>query len=365
MQKRVQVITTMQAVFTLTSVMIGVGVLPLPRFAISSADTGAPLLTIVSIGLVFIGLSILAVLGNRFPGKSIIEYSETILGRGVAFLPGVLLAFFFAALSALISREFGEVIISAVLRQTPLEVTVLVMLFLSALSSRKNLINFVYIHTFYVPFILFPALIIAVLSLQNAEVLNLLPLTGNERQNLPIALLTISALFQGAFVLTLIIPSMKRPETAMKAVMGSIVIGGGLYLIIVLATLAVFGPGESSVMLWPTLELARMTTLPGGTLERFDAIFLIVWLISVFTTLYASYYLTIILLKKLVRFNDHRFLSTILFPVVFLMAMLPQNTFQLYEIIGWVGRWGLILTIAYPALLWIIAMIRRKRGFGT
>ncbi|GIQ63746.1 hypothetical protein PACILC2_23140 [Paenibacillus cisolokensis] len=86
---------------------------------------------------------------------------------------------FFAILAALIAREFGEVVITAVLKNTPLEVTVLVMLIMAAVSSRKNLTTFAYIHYFYSPLLLFPVLIIVVLSLKNAEVINLLPIWGN------------------------------------------------------------------------------------------------------------------------------------------------------------------------------------------
>ena len=65
---------------------------------------------------------------------------------------------FFAFLTGLGAREFGAVVITAILRETPLEVTVIVMLLLAAVTSRNDLNTFAYIHTFYLPIIIAPGL---------------------------------------------------------------------------------------------------------------------------------------------------------------------------------------------------------------
>jgi spore germination protein len=49
-------------------------------------------------------------------------------------------------------------------------------------------------------------------------------------------------------------------------------------------------------------------------------------------------------------------------PFVFVIAMLPQSVVQLYNIISIIGRYGLILTILYPGMLLIVALIRKARG---
>jgi spore germination protein len=55
-------------------------------------------------------------------------------------------------------------------------------------------------------------------------------------------------------------------------------------------------------------------------------------------------------------------LSFFLLAFVFIMAMLPQNILQMYTIIQNFGRIGLIITIAYPSVLLVIALLRKKRG---
>ena len=62
------------------------------------------------------------------------------------------------------------------------------------------------------------------------------------------------------------------------------------------------------------------------------------------------------------KVNDHKLFSPFLLPFVFVMAMLPQNVVQMYEMIGRIGFFGVGLLIGYPALLLVIAVARKKRG---
>jgi spore germination protein len=355
-------VTMIQAAIVIFSTIIGVGILALPRIAVEKVDTGSPFLTFLGMTIAFFGLFIVTKLGTRFPNKSIIQYSEIIVGKWPGRIGSLFIILFFTILTALTSREFGEVVITSVLRQTPLEVTVIVMLVLAAFASRNDLTTFTYIHHFYFPFILFPAIVIVALSLKNANPIYLQPIFGNDPDGMVTGALTVAALFQGFFVVTLIIPMMRNPKRAMKASIYGMLLAGGLYIAIVTATLSVFGAEETKNVLWPTLELAKMTSLPGEVLERLDAAFLAIWVTAVFTTLLSSYYLVIHFTSKLFQLRDHKMLSFFVLPYIFVIAMLPQNILQMYEIIEIIGRVGLLITIGYPTFLYLVAIIRKKRG---
>jgi spore germination protein len=358
-------ITTIQAAIIIFSTIIGVGVLALSLFAVRSAETGGPLVTLLGIFIASLGLCFISLLGMRFPTKTIIEYSEDLIGKWLARGISCIIILYFAVITALASREFGEVVLTSVLTRTPLEVTVIVMLLLAAIYSRADITIFAYIHHFYFPVILFPGLIIVVLSLKNASLINLMPIWGNEHYQIALGILTMAALFQGFFVMTIVIPAMRRPEKAMIASAAGMFIAGGLYLLIVIATIAVFGSEEIKKLIWPTLELAKTTSLPANVLERLDGAFLAVWVTAVFTTIYSTYYLTIHSINKLFRVGDQKRFSFFVFPFIFVIAMLPQNVLQLYQIIEVVGRWGLVITVAYPFILLVVALIRKKkRGDG-
>jgi spore germination protein len=355
-------ITAMQAGAIMGSTVIGVGVLPLPLFAVRAADSAAPLITLIGLLIGSISLSIVIWLGIRFPRKSIIQYSEDLIGRWLAAIGSFAIIGFFAVLTSLAAREFGEVVVTSVLKTTPVEITVIVMLLLAAIATRNAITTFAYMHYFYFPLLLVPGLLIVALSLKNAEPINLQPIWFQRPQGVMRGVLTIAALFQGNFIMTMIIPSMIAPRKAIKSGLWGMSIGGGLYVVIVAAAVGVFGAEEIKNLLWPTLELAKATSLPANVLERLDAAFLAVWVTAVFTTLLTSYFLTIYATRQLFRLADHRMLSFFMLPFVFAMAMMPQNIVQMYNIVELVGQIGLCLTIGYPALLTLISLIRKKRG---
>ncbi|MEF3311647.1 endospore germination permease [Paenibacillus sp. GYB004] len=358
-------ITEIQAAIIVISTIIGVGVLPLPLFASRAGGTGGPMVTAAAVVTALVSLLLITKLGQRFPKQTIVQYSEELIGKWPARLGTVCIIVFFGVLTAMTAREFGEVVITSVLKKTPLDVTVIVMLLLAALSTRNSLATFAYIHQFYFPLILFPAMVIIALSLKNANLLYLQPIWGESTAGMLHGILIIAALFQGSFVMTLVIPAMRSPGKAMRASVWGIAISGGLYLLIVIATLAVFGPEETNKLLWPTLELAKVTSLPANILERLDAAFLAIWVTAVFTTLLSAHYFTIHALSQLFRLNDHKLFSMMLLPYVFVMAMYPKNVLQMYEIISIVGRIGLVLTFVYPLFLLLVAIFRKKGGGKT
>lgn len=358
-------VTMIQAAIILISTIIGVGVLALSLFAVRAADSGAPLVTLLGIVIGSVGLGFITLLGMRFPTKSIIEYSEDLIGKWPARACSVLIITYFSVITALASREFGEVVITSILTKTPLEVTVIAMLLLAAITSRADMTTFTYIHHFYFPLILFPGLLIVVFSLKNAHVINLLPIWGNEPSGMSAGILTMAALFQGSFIMTIVIPAMRRPERAMMASVLGMAIAGGLYMLIVVATVGVFGAEETKNLVWPTLELAKTTSLPANILERLDGAFLAVWVTAVFTTLFSTYYLVVRSLSQLFRLRDHKLFSSFVFPFIFVIAMVPQNVLHMYQIIQIVGRYGLVITVAYPFILLVVALIRKKKKGGS
>jgi len=355
-------VTTIQAAAILISTVIGVGVLPLPLFAVRSANTGAPLVTLLAVLLSSSGLWIVTKLGMRFPHQAFTQYSEIILGKWPGRIGSAIVILFFAVLSSLAAREFGEVVITSVLKKTPLEVTVILMLLLATLAARNDMTTFTYINHLYLPIILGPAILIVALSLKNANADFLLPVWGNEPREILNGVLIIAALLQGSFIQTIVIPAMRKPQNAMKACFWGMFIVGFLYITIVIAAVGVFGPEETKQLLWPTLELAKTTTLPGNILERLDAAFLAIWVTAVFTTIFSSYYLTIHLASRLFGLRDHRMLSLFVVPFLFAMAMTPQSILQMYQVIEIVGKFGLLITIVYPLLLLLVASVRKKRG---
>ncbi|RSL33489.1 spore gernimation protein [Salibacterium salarium] len=355
-------ITSVQTATILISTIIGVGVLNLPRTVVEAADTGGPFITLIGVIIAFISVMVITKLGLRFPDQSIIDYSEMIVGKWMSRLYGVVLISLFIMLTGITAREFGTVMSTSVLSETPIEVTVIVMLLLAAFFTRNNLTTFAYIHNFYVPAILITGVTITAVSMQHAEPLYLQPVFGSElNSEMFTGILSVAAIFQGAFIITIIIPYMQKPEQAKKAVFWGITTAGCFYIMVVIITLAVFGTEEIKTLFWPTLELARTISLPGNFLQRADVLFLTFWVVTVFTTIFSNYMFLVQALRQFFRLNDHKMLSFFLLPIIFGLSMVPENVLQLYGIVEVVTWFGLAVTILVPLFLLVMVKIQ-KRG---
>ncbi len=356
-----KVLLPSQKTAIIASTIVGVGVLALPRIAVEMAGTGAPFATALAALVGWLGLAIMVKLGNRFPDLTIYQYSQVITGRFFGKVFGLLFAAFFAVLTALAAREFGEVVVTVVLKRTPLEVTTVILILLAASATRNNMATFGRIHQFYLPFVVVPGILIVLLSMKNAHSIYLLPLWGTGVRGILRGTVLVGALFQGFAVAGITHTYMTDRKVALRAATEGLAIAGFVYVLAVAGALAVFGPEEIRGLMWPTLELAKTTAVPGGIIERLDAPFIIVWVTAVFTTVYSTYMLAAVGLTQCCGLQDHKTFVLPLIPVIYVMALRPSNIEVLYRVISVVGVAGLPLTIGWPALLWLIAAIRGLR----
>lgn len=352
-------ITTLQTQAVVISTILGVGVLSFPQFMAKIADSGAPLVTFAGIVLSFIALVPLALVGRKFPGQNLLAFSQLLIGKWLTVLFSTLVILLFLAVTGITLRQTSEAITLIVLPTTPVEVVSLLMLMILVLSSRRNIVKFSYIHYFYLPFILVPFIIILMSSLKYGEYINLLPVIGVHPRHLAEGTLMITGLFQVSFVLAIVLPHMSNPKKALSASLWAIASAAVFYLFIVIASVAVFGAEEMKQMVFPTLELARSTSLSFGGLQRVDGIFIIIWVLMVFTTLFSTYYICLYFLCRMFNLEDHRWLATWLFPFVYAFSLLPRNVFQLYQMGNLLNLAGLGITFGYPLLLWVMSLFRK------
>ena len=95
MVKRQDKLSNIQYSSLITSTIIGVVVIRLPRLAVASAGVGAVLATFNSGVLATVIAVAIAILGKRFYNQTIMEYSSLILGKVLGKLFGALIALFF------------------------------------------------------------------------------------------------------------------------------------------------------------------------------------------------------------------------------------------------------------------------------
>jgi len=359
-------VTSLQLGMSIGTAIIGVGILAFPRITSELAQTGAPFTAMVAVVIAILGGLVLVYLGNQYPEQTIFEYADILVGKWVGGIVLFVMGGYFLDLGALAAREFGEVVVTSVLPQTPIPATILVILLLAVHAARKDIAKFTRILTLYMPIVYAPVLAIVVLSLKSARLANIMPVLavfhGQRAGSIVLSIGVVTALYQNLMIAGMIIPFMYQPKRAWKSVTLGITAAGMLYLILSYATLAVFGVEEIQNLLWPTLELAKTAALPAAFIERLDPIFLSVWVTAVFCAIYAAYYLGIQALSHVFRFQDQRVFAIAALPIVLDLSRQPPNIVDLYQTIKVVGLSGLPLTFGYPLVLLVMHWIRTRKG---
>ncbi|MGN7941000.1 endospore germination permease [Virgibacillus sp. 6R] len=360
-------ISVFQAAAIMINSSIGVSLLALPRIASEKAGSGALFVTLLAVILFITSVWICSTLAKRFPKESFLAYSQTIIGKRFGKIAAFMMICFFLFTTSIVLREFGEVLSTSLMQETPISVTILSMLVLIAITTRNNITTISYFHTYYLPFIVIPIVSIAIIAFKDIDWRHLKPFLGNETTladfvggaisiaGLPFIPITL-------FIIFVIAPHMVEPKRIVKGALSGSFVAAIMFFLATGITLAVFGAEELKKSMWPMLVLTRMSELPSSILERLDILFLMVWIISAFTTLLSGYLICIEFASQLFRLRSHRVLSYLALPLLYALAFYPRNALHLSQIMSHVGVWSVLITTGYPLVLLLIAIIRGKEG---
>ncbi|GAB7387075.1 hypothetical protein BSNK01_09110 [Bacillaceae bacterium] len=364
------VISPRQATSLVASSLFGAGVLIMPRTTAEYAQEAAWLSALVGGLFALLLIWIITKLGMRFPEETIVQYAPKILGHPripalgkILSLPFILpLILTWLAGTVITARIFGEVVVTAVLRLTPLEVIIATMIVAATVLVFFEVEVLARFNEVVFPIILFPILAIALTSFKAAKPEYILPLLPVDSLAVLQGALTTALTYLGLEIMTVMTAYTQQKEKIVRANVLGIAWPTFVYTLITAAGVAVFSHWELSLLTWPTLELVKTTEVPGLILERLESAFLGVWVAAVFTKVGNLYYVACFSLSQLLPFRKkdkaRRRIAVLLLPLLYWVSLLPQNIFQLFAWTGVISLFGAIAALG-PAILYLVAVIRK------
>ncbi len=352
-----------QIMSLISSTLIGIGVLTLPRAVTSDAHQSGWMSVILGGFVSWIGLWLILRLGRMFPGHNIITISHRLLGKFLTFPIMLIYIVFWFASTAGVARTFGDVVVTAVLVKTPLEVIVGSMLLVGFILVMCDMEVIARAHEVLLPLIIIPVLLIALFSFQSASFVRLMPVFDTDWKGLLSGMTAASFSYQGFETLGVYMGNTHiRSKHTMKAAMIGMAIPMVVYTLITIAGITAFGYEELQRLMWPTLELVKTTEVPGLVLERLESAFLGVWVVAVFTT-FAGFYFTYCFAAK-IMFNrkNHRAIAIITLPLLYLVAMMPENVHQLFDYLDIVAYVGVAITFGSLFLWFLLALLKKGKS---
>lgn len=301
----------------------------------------------------------------RFPRQSIIEYAPKVVGTLPGKLVGFLYIWFCLHLVMITFRDFGELVTSIVMPETPIEVVMAVLAIAVGYGVKRGIEVIARVNEFFLPISIGTMVFIVGAVAKDMDLRSLKPILEKGLALPMIGAATPFALFGvDVAVTTMLVPLVDRPEGTRRAATAAFLIDGILGLLMTTAVLAVFGAQEARRLNFPVYELVRMISI-GDFLERIDVLVLGIWINMVFVKAAVFFYLGTVSMARWFNLRDYRPLVT---PLGVLMVALSLRLFDnLPDLVAFFKPrvmlpYTLPVAFVVPVFILVITLIRGQRG---
>ncbi|MCZ8515649.1 endospore germination permease [Paenibacillus filicis] len=298
-------------------------------------------------------------LHQLYPGQSMIQYAQHIIGRIPGKAVGVILLLFFLQLNGYIIREFGEFMISLFFPKTPILVVMGSIVLVAAYAVRGGMEVLGRCASVFAPMVLILFLMLLVLLIPNMKPRNWLPCLENGIQPTLIGAIVPMGGWFGEFCLvSFLFPALKEGERGFKWSLLTVLFVTLTMVITNLATLSIYGNLMESIH-FPVILASRYVQL-ADFIEHVESLVMAIWILGVFVKVSMFLYAAVVGTAEWLNLSDYRLL---VLPVALiclpLSVWLAPNLQGLSYAISTSGTFY-YATVQYliPTVLLITAMIR-------
>lgn len=352
-------ISNNEFMIALPSMLIGVSVLALPSQVASVTSFSDGWISILISGVMF---TIFAILGTKlaalFPNQSFLSYMSFLVTKPVAIVltfVNVCIALFLSAFSV---RSVAYISQQYLFNHTPMEVLALLFLLVVIYAVSGSRAGVFRLNVLFLPIILVVFLFVGIMNIKWIEAENFLPLFQSDLKAYMKGVVETYEAFVGIGIVLFYVVIIKQPKHLTKKIITGMSIAFIFYILIFLLSIGVFGNMVTGNLQYPMIELAKRVDIPGGIFERIDALIFTIWIMAIFNTVALSLDAGVFLLSSIFKQINKRILTFILSPIVYYVAMFPQQVDQVKKTTSIASQIISYFTFALILSLLLIAKIR-------
>jgi len=305
----------------------------------------------------------LAVKLNRmYPKESIVEYSESILGKFAGKIIGLVYLLFLFYANGLIVREYAEFLVGSFLPRTPMIVVTGSMVLVAAYAVYHGIETIARTALVIVPGVFLLHVFGALLILNDLNLEELTPMF--EKGVFPSLLGAISPItYLGQFIyITFMLPFVRDQGSSLKWGMWSLASVLFIMLLSTFTTMMLFGD-LTSRLIYPVMISSRYISI-ADFLEHVESLTMAIWVGKTFIKITAFYYFLVVGTAQWLKLSDYRPIVLPMGIIVVLSGVWIAPNLQL--LMHYMGTSvvfsALVVHFVIPAFLLIAAKIRK--GFA-
>lgn len=351
---------SIEAIFLVLTIMINHIILNLPK-NILDATGSASLLNIIFITILLLGIVYLICrLLKNFPGFDILDISNFLGGKPLKYAIGILFILYFLITASIFLRSFCESLKLIYFQRTL--TAFIILLFIIAIVIVNKLGNnaFIRANTLIMPVVLLSILFIFIFNVDNFTVQRMFPIFGKGLSTTFFSGMSNLFAFGGIAYLYFIPPALNNPKQFKKIAFTSMTLSS-IWLFFSVATLLFIFPSIVTTDEILPLYFASRFIEFGRFFQRLDAVFLLIWIVSIVSYLSIVFSFSVNIFKKITEF---KYIYIIIYGfaiLLFILSLLPQNFAQLYFLeYHFYKYFVLIVTYAISLFVLILANLKYK-----
>lgn len=348
-------------VFAINAIL-GAGIISLPSTAAQYAKNDGWLLVLATGVINLLLVLLICYAGSKTSERGLFGTLRQAFGK----IPAAILLLPFIAYiiirTGMESRIFSESVKVYLLHRTPIEFIVIPMILLAVVLARAGIEPICRFFEIVFPFIAVLLFLCMLIASRDLDWSNLRPFFSSTPSQFLNGIANTAFSFEGAQLLLIIYPFIKKPKgTAKYSALGLVFIVA-CNVIATLQCLAKFGAEETSRMLYPAINLIKVSEIPGAFIERSEAFILAVWFICVFTTIVAMLYGLSVMSADILGQRESSHLVSLAIPLVYIVSLYGENVAE----ISFITRMNSIYLGTYAAvvlpLVVLLAWLLKRKG---
>lgn len=303
---------------------------------------------------------------NKYPDIPLTVYIEKLLGKFIGRILALVYILYFMYIASRVLRDFGDLIITTILYDTPLIVVNLLMLLIIGYGvylgievlGRSGELFFALVICLS---ILFSSLIFAS---DLPKLKNLQPFLeeGFKPVLTTVFPLTLTFPFGEMVVFTMLLPYLNEPSKGKKIGLYAMIFSGLLLSFTIALNISVLGPDSAANVPFPLYESISKVNV-GGIIQRIDSIAVVTLIIGGFFKIAIFSYAAVIGLGNLLKANNHqKFVFPICLIILISSILIASNFVEHIEIgLEKVPYYlHLPLQVGIPLVLLIVSMLQKN-----
>mgnify|MGYP001101588133 FL=1 len=345
-----------EAIILIVAIVINHIILGLPRSIVAEHASASILNVIYISAIVIILIFLICKLLESFPGLDIIDIAEFLGGKVLKIGISILFLLYITFITGILLRSFSEGLKLIFFPRTSLPIIMILFLIAIVIMNKLNIVSIARANLFFTILVSVSMIFIFIGNWKNLTFQKIFPILGNGAYTTFFSGISDLFAFGGIACIYLLPPYLKNQKDFKKVAYTSVGLSAFFLLISVATLLFIFPPTIIEQQIFPIYLASRFIDF-SRFFQRLDALFLLIWLLSIICYLAIVLYFSTSIFKRVTNLKYSKWISTLFALFIFGTALIPKNMQEISFLENTVYRYIILILVFALSIIFVLNLI--------